>query len=140
LVIDFFLNSNYPSLSRDDVLDQQLKLTDAKGKLKQLQGIIAKLKGVSSRSELTQRQQSELEQREAAAALQVLGDIEKQKQQQRLEQLKENKLKLLELLRQKEKESAELAKLCLSYSEAKRPERAVTVAGEEDNRSDSGDG
>ena len=95
------------------------KLANAKEKLKQLQGIIANLKNVSTKSELSPKEQSELEQKEAAAALKILNEIEKQKQQQRLEDLKRNKQKLLELLKEKENESAELAKLYTSYSESK---------------------
>lgn len=111
-------NDNQADLNKEEMLDQKIKLANAKEKLKQLQEIIGKLKGASSQPDLTPKQQNELEQKEAAAALEILNDIEKQKQHQRLEELKRNKQKLLELLRQKENESAQLAKLYSSYSEA----------------------
>ena len=103
--------------NREQLKEHKSKLANAKDKLKQLQDLIVKLKTVSSSktNDLSPTQQHKLEQKDASAALEILNEIEKQKQQDRLDELKRNKHKLLELLKQKENESAELAKLYSSH-------------------------
>ena len=69
----------------------------------------------SSEANLTSNKE---DQKETSAALEILNEIDKQKQQDRLDELKQNKQTLLEHLKQKENESAELARL--SFFKTKR--------------------
>ncbi len=130
--LDIEQDSMTANSNRSEMLDQKAKLAGAKERLKQLQGLIGKLKNVSSGAEVTAEKSHQLEQKEAAAALEALNELEKQKQQDRLDELKRNKQKLLELLKEKEAESAELAKLCTAFKTNKEVVVAKESAAEEE--------
>jgi hypothetical protein len=65
---------------------------------------------------LTPKQLHETQQKEASKALDVLNQLEKQKTEEKLNELKQNKERLLKLLKEKEKESEMLTKLYSSHS------------------------
>ena len=97
-------------------------MTNAKEKLQQLQDLIAKLQHVSSNNTaeaspgLTSKQLHDVQQKEAAKALDVLNEIEKQKAEEKLNELKQNKERLLRLLKEKETESEILTRLYSSHT------------------------
>jgi len=130
--LDIDQDSLTANSNRSEMLDQKAKLAGAKERLKQLQGLIGKLKNVSNAAEVTTQKSHQLEQKEAAAALEALNELEKQKQQDRLDELRRNKQKLLELLKEKEAESAELAKLCTAFKTNKEVVVAKVSAAVED--------
>lgn len=83
--------------------------------------MIVKLQVVSSNPNetlpnLTPKQIHETQQKEASKALDVLNQLEKQKTEEKLNELKQNKERLLKLLKEKEKESELLTKLYSSHS------------------------
>ncbi|CAF0749445.1 unnamed protein product [Brachionus calyciflorus] len=106
---------NLEETSKKEIIEiHKKKLNNAKEKLQELQDLISRLQILSddmssidlaNELNISQSQIHEMQQAEANKALHFLNEIERQKKEEKLEELKQNKQKLLEILRQKDQEA-----------------------------------